>query len=754
MVALPVLMSASATVGCRSDTTMGVLPESTGDGTTTTGSGDPQASSSESTADPDSSPMSQSSTTADPDSSTSTSTEGESSSSDATTTAADTTPGSSTGGGPMALACPIDGLGPAVPVIAFGNTFPQSDAFAASCGGAGSPDAGYTFTAPAAGIYTFDTQGSQLDTVLSVQDGECAGDELACNDDGDGLQSALALPLVADQTVTIVVDGNAPGGLPFTLRVQHGSWVCPVGDLGDDVPIAMDGNTSVGFNGDSGSCGGGSGREIAYLFTAPATGTYTFDTFGATFESRIYVRDGVCEGRELACGIAGVLADLEQGQQVTVVVDGTGIGGAFTLHVDTQGGACPDVDLGMMTPQAIADTTMGKDNTAAGSCGGAFSPDDLYRFTAPEEGIYQFDTFGSALDTVLYLRDGCVGNELACNDDVDGGSSDSRILAAMDLGDELIVAVDGNGMGAYALHVEQVPCPEAALIGSLPLAVDGSTVGALDKLDGSCGGGSDESPDVAYSFVAPYDGVYTFDTLGAGFDSRVYLLDGAACHGDELSCGDAYQFDLGAALAIPLVTDQAITVVVDGNGGAAGPFTLGVGVLDGACPDGDLGDTVPVSVDGSTANGDNASTGSCGGLVGNDASYTFTAPADALYEFDTAGSAIDTVVYVRDASCDGSEIDCDWVAFGGQASAYAALVTGQTVVVTVDSDGPAGAFTLNIDEAPPGGDCCEAQDDAGCSVPEIEDCVCNDVGDAYCCDIQWDVICVGEATDECGAECA
>lgn len=746
---MPVLWCVAS--GCRNETSAATFVESTGDADDSSGGTSP-ASTSESSSDP-SGPMSLSSTTVDPDSSTSdASSTGESTDPSGPTTA-DTMGESSTGAGPIALECPIDALGPALPSALFGNTFPQLDGFASSCGGSGSPDAGYTFTAPEAGTYTFDTQGSQLDTVLSLLDAECGGNEIACNDDGDGPQSALAVALEAAQTVTVVVDGNAANGLPFNLRVQQGSLVCPVGDLGDVVPTTMNGNTSVGFDGDGGSCGGGTGREIAYLFTAPTTATYTFDTFGAAFESRLYVRDGVCGGDELACGVEGLLVELAQGQQVTVVVDGNGVGGAFTLHVDTQGGACPDLDLGMMTPQSVVDTTIGKDNTETSSCGGAFSPDDLYRFTSGQAGVYQFDTIGSSFDTVLYLHEGCDGDERACNDDLDGGSTDSRIVERMGLGEDVIVGVDGNGMGAYELHVARLPCPETPLAGPLPLSIDGTTLGALDKVDGSCGGGADDSPDATYSFTAPADGVYTFDTLEAAFDSRIYLLEGASCLGAELGCGDAYQFDQGAAFSVPLVGGQMVTVVVDGNDGSSGAFTLGIGALAGVCPDGDLGNTVPASIEGSTVGGDNASTGSCGGLVGNDASYTFTAPVDALYEFDSTGSAIDTVVYVRDAACDGTELDCDWVAFGGQATAYAALTAGQTVVVTLDSDGPAGDFVLTVDEAPPGGPCCEVQDDEGCGVAEIESCVCYDVGDTYCCDILWDEICVGEAIDDCGAQC-
>lgn len=665
-----------------------------------------------------------------------------------------TDPSSSSESGVVPMMCPAGELGPAIPETLFGNTNGEDDDFSGSCGGDGAPDVGYTFTAPAAGTYTFDTHGSQLDTVIYVLDGTCSGTELACDDDGDGSQSALAVDLAADQTVTVVVDGNDDGGLPFSLRVQDGSHVCPVADIGSTVPQLVAGDSSLSFNGDTSNCGG-AGQDSAYLFTAPATGTYTFDTFGSSFESRIYVRNGVCGGAEIACGIEGVLADLVAGQQVTVTVDSAFGGGAFTLNVDTLGGACPDTDLGNTIPQNASGTTVGGDNTESSTCGGDFSADTLYEFTAPQAGLYQFDTFGSTLDTVLYLVAGsCGGAELDCSDDYVTGTTDSRVIEGMSAGQTVIVGVDGNGVGPYELNVDLVPCPDDNVLGALPQSFSDTTFAGIDKLHGSCGQNpDDESPDFAYSFTAPATGGYTFDTLGTFFDTKLYVLDGAACNGTEIACNDNYQFDQASALSVQLVEDQSVVIVVDGNTNDNGPFTLNVGALDGACPDEDAGNTVPVMLAGSTAGGDNASAGSCGGLVGNDYSYTFTAPADGTYVFNASDSDFDTVVYVRDGGCNGEELDCRFGQFGEPSLAFAALVQDQVVVVTVDGDGAEGDFNLVIDEAPAGGNCCIERMETGCDVPEIEDCVCNEVGDSFCCMVQWDGLCVNEAIDDCGAAC-
>lgn len=609
---------------------------------------------------------------------------------------------SSTGG--KSMACPDGELGPALPDSLFGNTFGEGDDFAGTCGGAGSPDAQYTFTAPADGTYTFDTHGSQLNTVLYVLDGDCTGPELACNDDGDGSQSALAVTLVAGQTVTVVVDGTTANGLPFTLRVQSGSFVCPVGDLGNTVPNLFMGDTTPMFDGNASTCGGQAGRDAPYLFTAPATGTYTFDTFGSSFESVLYVLDGVCSGQQIACGDEGMLVDLVAGQEVTVVVDSQFAWGSFGLNIDTLGGACPDANLGNTVPVLTSGDTTPGDNTESGSCGGGFSNDDLYLFTAPQDGLYQFDTFGSALDTVLYLQNGgCGGVELDCNDDFTLANDESRIIEGLSAGQTVLVGVDGNGVGAYDLSIDLVPCPDEALPSAAPQVLVDTTQNGVDKLAGSCRaiGAANESPDYAYSFTAPADGEYTFDTNGTFFDTVLYVLDGAACNGAELACSDNFQFNQTSALSLQLTAGQTVSVVVDGNFGAQGQFTLNVGQLGGgACPDDTFGDVLPDTVMGNTNGGDNTVAGTCGGFTTADDVYSFTAPMDGSYSFDTIGSSYDTVMFVRDGDCGGPELACnDNISFNSQQSqVLVALAADQTVMVAVDGSFGTGAYALNVQQ--------------------------------------------------------
>jgi len=597
--------------------------------------------------------------------------------------------------------CPGNVLGPNVPDTAMGTTSSASNDTAGSCGGASGRDIAYTFTAPSTGAFTFDTEGSELDTVLYVLDGECTGPEIACNDDGAGSQSALTVQLAQDQTITVVVDGFSIFGDPYTLRVREGSFACPAGDLGDTVPGQIAGDTSQYFDGFSSSCGGDGYQDAAYLFTAPEDGTYSFDTFGSNFESVLYVLDGTCGGPNLGCAQDGLLVDLVAGQTVTVVVDGLFGPGAFELHVNQLGGTCPDGDLGSTVPQQVPGNTGMGDNTVGGSCGGAFAADDTWLFTAPADGLYSFDTVGSSYDTVLYVRDGgCDGPETGCNDNLSFASTQSRVTQPMSTGDTVMVAVDGNGQGPYTLNIDQIDCPDAALASDPEQTVFQTTFDGIDKLTGTCGGSG--SPDYAWSFVAPADGEYVFDTFGTAFDTVLYVLDGAACNGTQLACNDNFQAQQTSAVSVGLVEGQAVTVVVDGQFGAQGVFQLDVSQLGGgACPDQILDPGLPAGAQGNTSAGDNTVAGSCGGLSQPDDIFQFTAPQDGLYAIDTFGSGYDTVLFVRDGDCNGAELACnDNATFNTvQSQVSTQLTSGQTIVIAVDGNA-SGAYDLHVNHVP------------------------------------------------------
>ena len=154
---------------------------------------------------------------------------------DATTTASD---------GAVA-ACMARDLGSALgTAVATGNTDTGTTSFAGGCGGDEAPESALTWTAPAAGAYTFSTEGTDFDTVLYVNDGACDGTELDCNDDspdanGD-LWSAVTVTLRSGQRVAVFVDGYGSKSGDWTLNINAGGAADSgvPSDVPSDVPSA------------------------------------------------------------------------------------------------------------------------------------------------------------------------------------------------------------------------------------------------------------------------------------------------------------------------------------------------------------------------------------------------------------------------------------------------------------------------------------------------------------------------------------
>jgi hypothetical protein len=107
--------------------------------------------------------------------------------------------------------------------------------YTATCGsGAGSEDVAIRWTAPAAGTYTFTTNGSSYDTTLHLRDGAvCPGPapQLVCNDDGgEGTRSLITRTVDEGDVILVVVDGYGSSSCgDYVLTVD-----CASGDADGD----------------------------------------------------------------------------------------------------------------------------------------------------------------------------------------------------------------------------------------------------------------------------------------------------------------------------------------------------------------------------------------------------------------------------------------------------------------------------------------------------------------------------------------
>lgn len=119
------------------------------------------------------------------------------------------------------------------------------------------------------------------------------------------------------------------------------------------------------------------------------------------------------------------------------------------------------IDVGGVYPYQRRGSTVGMSDgytdTGCTAGGGVTIEDAAFRWTAPWSGRFRFTTEGSAIDTVLSLRQGsCAGRELACSDDLDEGVTHSEIIANVAECQTVTLVIEGanvDAVGDYVLSV-------------------------------------------------------------------------------------------------------------------------------------------------------------------------------------------------------------------------------------------------------------------------------------------------------------
>jgi len=215
-------------------------------------------------------------------------------------------------------------------------------------------------------------------------------------------------------------------------------------------------------------------------------------------------------------------------------------------------------------------------NDGSASCDGPTPPLDVwFRYTAALDGPVAFDTFGSSIDTVLSIFDGCPDGgretELACNDD-SAGTAQSQVVLDMTTGQEVWVRVGGfgGGTGAYELNVG----PEVGIAGTVTrndtgAPLDGVRVGLYYGysyfLDDTY-----TAADGTYRFSGLDAGTYYVRTLGAaGMIDEIY---------DNLPC-PSYSYcyaDDGTPIVVGTELVTAVDLALTPGGGVAGTVTESV----------------------------------------------------------------------------------------------------------------------------------------------------------------------------------
>ena len=299
-----------------------------------------------------------------------------------------------------------------------------------------------------------------------------------------------------------------------------------------------------------------------------------------------------------------------------------------------------------------------------------------------------------------------------------------------------------------------VACEEALIVpiegaGSYP----GSTIGAPSSLFASCGGDADGA-EVVHRFSSAAGGQFCASTSGSSFDTVLHIRSSCNEALSEFGCDDDGAGAGASRLEFEVDPGGTAFLIVDGYAiGAAGNYALEIteGPCDGeVVPGGSCEGEQPLielnlPAEGQTFGAQSGNTGSCRGGIfdpdpsGEEVIYRFEAPADGAYCVSSAGSAYDTVVYVRGACEDlGSELACNDDSDGLQGEVDVQLTAGEDYFLFLDGYNGAsfGAYQLLVYQgacgAPPpvGEDCDNRIDDDGDFQIDCDDVDC--AGDPAC----------------------
>ena len=230
----------------------------------------------------------------------------------------------------------------------------------------------------------------------------------------------------------------------------------------------------------------------------------------------------------------------------------------------------------------------GRDSDAGCGSMATSGPDHAVAWTAPDDGCYSVNTFGSAFDTVLRVVDGCGGAEVFCNDDADdpsgGGPRQSELHVGGAAGAAYTFIVDGfddQDSGAYVLNIEpaapRVDGSGAGVIGSTTGTgvASGTVSGSSPVFDHSCTTPS-ESNSAIFSWTAPTTATVHFSTAGSSVDTVLSVFSAEGCA--ELGCNDDDDSAVGNSSSVTVAVEagESYLVVVSGFNGQSGNYVLSI----------------------------------------------------------------------------------------------------------------------------------------------------------------------------------
>ena len=293
-----------------------------------------------------------------------------------------------------------------------------------------------------------------------------------------------------------------------------------------------------------------------------------------------------------------------------------------------------------------------------------------YRWTPSASGTAIIDTIGSSFDTLLGVYTGANVASLtliADNDEiVPEINSQSRVTFSVIAGTTYRIAVDGyyGATGSVVLNWANVSGPpvndnfsNATVLSGSAGSTNGLNINATKQSGEPNHAFNTGGSSVWYQWTAPAGGQVTFNTLGSTFDTLLGVYTGSAvgsltvvATNDDISISfDQSQVTFTAAAG------TTYRIAVDGYNGAVGMVMLNW--AQGVPANDNFSNAIALNGPSGTINGNNFNAtmevgepNHAGEVGGHSVWYRWTAPSSGTVSFDTAGSALDTLLAVYTGS--------------------------------------------------------------------------------------------------------
>src|SRR5439155_60285 len=375
-----------------------------------------------------------------------------------------------------------------------------------------------------------------------------------------------------------------------------------------------------------------------------------------------------------------------------------------------------------------------KESGEPGHAGNAGGRSVWYNWTAPDSGSVTIETVGSTFDTLLAVYTGSSISTLtrvASNDDISGGTLQSRVSFSAAAGTVYRVAVDGYGGASGSISLawslgaaSSAPANDlfvnAQTLSGASGAVTGSNANATKESGEPNHAGNAGGHSLWYYWTAPTTDPATIQTVGSAFDTLLAVYTGSAVNAlsavasnDNIDTGN-----LQSRVTFTPVAGTVYRIAVDGFNGASGNLSLAWSQTPTPPPppaNDAFANAQSISGTSGSVTGSNANATKesgepyhAGDAGGRSVWYYWTAPGSGSVTIDTVGSTFNTLLGVyTGGSVSGltTVASNDDISSGSnfQSRVTFSAVSGTTYRIAVDgSNGASGSVILNWSLTNPG----------------------------------------------------